>query len=182
MRTSDKRSMSRRRQRVRLINFNDCITEGYVFLAYDQRVSDLLNDERGFLPLATEAGEVKVFSKRAIMEIELLEDDSGERRRRTEDQVEDVVQVMSGNAYDILGAHQDADDAQVRAAYLGRIASVDVEQIRRVSDNEDLARAAEQLAKRYSAAYDAITHTRQIEAIAEAVKASQPKRRRFGEK
>ncbi len=181
MRTSDKRGISRRRQRVRLINFNDSITEGFVFLAYDQRVSDLLNDERGFLPVATEAGEVKVFSKRAIMEIELLEDDADERRRRSDDKAEDVVQLMSGNAYDILGAPQDADDAEVRAAYLDRIASVDPERVKKISHNEDLIRAAQQLANRYSAAYDAITHTRQIEAIAQAVKASQPKRRRFGD-
>ena len=178
--SSDKPTISRRRQKVRLINFNDTITEGYVFLAYNQRISDLLNDERDFLPLATNAGEVKVISKRAIMEIELIENDCGQKRRK-DDQTEEVVQLMSGNAYDILGVPQESDDDIVRAIYLEKIASVEPKRVLEMFNNSDLALAAEQLENRYSAAYDAITHTRQIEAIAEAVKASQPKRRRFGD-
>jgi len=165
---------------VRLINFNDTIIEGFVFLAYNQRISDLLNDDREFLPIATNEGEVRVMSKRAIMEIELIADDSG-RNRRKDDETEDVVQLMSGNAYDILGAPQGSDDASVRAIYLEKIASVEPTKVLEAFNNSDLALAAEQLENRYSAAYDAITHTRQIEAIAEAVKASQPKRRRFGD-
>ncbi|MEL7492142.1 MAG: hypothetical protein AAGJ73_15645 [Pseudomonadota bacterium] len=180
MSTSGKQAISRRRQKVRLINFNDTIIEGYVFLAYNQRVSDLLNDDRDFLPVATDAGEMRVMSKRAIMEIEVIEDDS-ERNRRKEDRSEEVVQLMSGNAYDILGAQQNADDATIRAIYLDKIASVDPTKVLEAFNNSELAQAAEQLANRYSTAYDAITHTRQIEAIAEAVKATQPKRRRFGD-
>jgi|GEM_PF-2318161 len=178
--SNDKPTISRRRQKVRLINFNDTIIEGFVFLAYNQRISDLLNDDREFLPIATNEGEVRVMSKRAIMEIELIADDSG-RNRRKDDETEDVVQLMSGNAYDILGAPQGSDDASVRAIYLEKIASVEPTKVLEAFNNSDLALAAEQLENRYSAAYDAITHTRQIEAIAEAVKASQPKRRRFGD-
>jgi len=167
--SNDKPTISRRRQKVRLINFNDTIIEGFV--------SDLLNDDREFLPIATNEGEVRVMSKRAIMEIELIADDSG-RNRRKDDETEDVVQR---NAYDILGAPQGSDDASVRAIYLEKIASVEPTKVLEAFNNSDLALAAEQLENRYSAAYDAITHTRQIEAIAEAVKASQPKRRRFGD-
>jgi len=43
-----------------------------VFLDYGQRLSDLLKDERAFLPLEIEEGEVKVVSKRSIMEVEIL--------------------------------------------------------------------------------------------------------------
>ncbi|MEL7486752.1 MAG: hypothetical protein AAGJ87_06005 [Pseudomonadota bacterium] len=165
---------------MRLIQFNDTITEGFIFLAYNQRASDLLNDDRDFLPVESEAGEVRVVSKRAIMEIELLEfEDAGARRR--EDEAREVVDLVTGNAYDILGATQDADDAEVRAAYLDKMQSVEPFRALDATHNPDLARAAEQLAGRYEAAYDAITHSRQIEAIAEAVKAAQPKRRRFGD-
>lgn len=173
-------SISRRRQKIRLINFNDTIIEGYVFLAYNQRVSDLLNDDRDFLPVATDAGAMRVMSKRAVMEIEVIEDESQEKRRK-EDQRDDVVQLISGNAYDVLGAEQNADDATIRAIYLDKIGSVDPSKVLETFHNPELAFAAEQLANRYSTAYDAITNTRQIEAIAEAVKATQPKRRRFGD-
>jgi len=180
MANSGKQAISRRRQKIRLINFSDTIIEGYVFLAYNQRVSDLLNDDRDFLPIATDAGEMRVMSKRAIMEIEVIEDDS-QKNRRKEDRNTEVVQLMSGNAYDILGVEQNADDSVVHAMYLEKITSVEPAKVLEVFNNSELAQAAEQLTSRYSSAYDAITHTRQIEAIAEAVKATQPKRRRFGD-
>ena len=159
-----------------MINFNDTITEGYIFLSYNQRASDLLNDDRDFLPVAMESDEVRVIAKRAIMEIELLDEEEGNRRRDAG--AREVIELMSGNAYDILSAPQDADDAELRAAYLAKVASVDPERIAAVTGNPDLARAAEQLVSRYSAAYDAIAHTRQIEAIADAVSETEPDRRR----
>jgi hypothetical protein len=176
MNPSSKNVVSRARQRVRIINFNDTITEGYVFVAYGQRISDLLNDDREFLPVESASGEVRVISKRAIMEIEMLE---GEVAKKAEGG--DVVSVISGNAYDLLGAPANADDSVVRAIYLDRIASLDVERLEAATQNADLLQAADHLRSRYTAAYDAILQTRQIEAIAAAVRASQTKRRRFGE-
>jgi len=176
MMASSKSTISRTRTKVRLINFNDAITEGYIFLAYSQRISDLLNDDREFLPLESQAGEMRVVSKRAIMEIEILVDDEKTKRSGGE-----VVSLISGNAYDILGAPQDADDAIVRAIYLDKVASVSEETLLRYTTNQDLINAGGQLSQRYRAAYDAITNTSQIEAIAAAVKAAQPKRRRFGD-
>ncbi len=176
MTPSSKPLVSRTRQRVRIINFHDTITEGFVFVAYGQRISDLLNDDRDFLPVESASGEVRVISKRAIMEIELLD---GESEKNVESA--DVVSVISGNAYDLLGAPSDADDGVVRAIYLDRIASLDVARLEAATQNSDLLQAANHLRSRYQAAYDAILHTRQIEAIAAAVKASQTRRRRFGE-
>lgn len=162
---------------MRIVNFNDVISEGYVFLAYQQRISDLLNDDREFLPIETEAGEVKVIAKRAIMELEVLQvaDDSKPAAGDT------VISLLSGNAYDILGAAQDSDDATIRALYLDKLNSISDERLGGASDNPDLQRACDGLRQRYEAAYDAITSNKQIEAIAEAIKASQPKRRRFGD-
>lgn len=170
-----KQTVSRTRQKVRLINFNDTIVEGYIFVAYNQRVSDLLNDDRGFIPVESASGDVRVISKRAIMEIEILGGDDGAGDKK------DVVVLTGGNAYDLLGVAPDADDGVVRAVYLDKMRSVNVEQIAQLTDNDDIVHAAKVIRERYSAAYDSISHTRKIEAIAAAMKAAQPKRQRFGD-
>ena len=174
MAQTQKQIVNRTRQKVRLINFNDTIIEGFIFIAYNQRVSDLLNDDRGFIPVETPAGDVRVISKRAIMEIEIPGGESGERS-------DDVVVLTGGNAYDLLGVPTDADDGVVRAVYLDKMKSINIEQVGELCGNVDLVHAARVIRERYSAAYDSISHTRKIEAIAAAMKASQPKRTRFGD-
>jgi hypothetical protein len=69
----------------------------------------------------------------------------------------------------------------IRAVYLDKLKSIDLDRLAATSGNSDLLRAANIIRDRYSAAYDAISHTRKIEAIAAAMKATQPKRTRFGE-
>ena len=100
MASGNKTTINRSRSKVRLINFNDHINEGYVFLAYGQRLSDLLNDDRNFLPLETDAGEVRVVSKRSIMEVEVL--DTATPGKSAEPSG-DIVPLISGSAFDILG-------------------------------------------------------------------------------
>ncbi len=174
----NKTAINRTRCKVRLINFNDHINEGYVFLAYGQRLSDLLNDERAFLPLETDAGEVKVVSKRSIMEVEVLDVATPGKAKSASP---DVVQLISGSAFDILGVPADSDDAAVRIRYLELVNSVSEESLQAISGNKDLIVAAEQLRGRYEAAYDSITNARKMEAIGIAIRDAQPKRRRFND-
>lgn len=171
-----KQVVSRSRQKVHLITFNDSIIEGFIFVTHGQRVSDLLNDDRGFIPVESQAGDVRVVSKRAIMEIEILDRDEPSAARDSA-----VVVLGGGNAYDLLGVEPGADDGVVRAVFLDRMHSIDLDRLRAISANADLIKAAQFIRDRYAAAYDSICHTRQIEAIAAAVRAAQPKRRRFGE-
>ncbi|MGE0409324.1 MAG: hypothetical protein AB7P23_08695 [Amphiplicatus sp.] len=151
------------RQKVRLVNFNDHIAEGYVYLAPGQRVSDLLNDDRDFLPVESESGDVRVVSKRAIMEIEPME-------RGADPRGANVVTMVSGSAYDLLGVAPDADDGHVRTVYHDKLASVSAKHIEAMTSNRDLIAAADQLRERYRVAFEAIMHSRQIDAIATAVK------------
>jgi hypothetical protein len=179
MATQGRQAISRTRCKVRIAGFNDMLTEGYVFLAYNQRLSDLLNDDRDFLPLETDEGEVKVISKRAIMEVEVLEFDRAEQPRGKRH--EDVVAVLSANAYDVMGVPHNADDATIRLRYTALKDEVSRAKLAAFTANTDLLLAAEQIGKRYDAAYDSITNARKIEAIAIAMREAQPKRRRFGE-
>ncbi len=178
MASGSKNAINRTRCKVRLAGFNDMLTEGYVFLAYSQRLSDLLNDDRAFLPIETDDGEVKVVSKRAIMEVEVLE---MEKPQSKSARIDDVVSVLSANAYDILGTAHDADDSSIRLRYLDLKETVSVSRLARLTENKDLLAAADQIRRRYDAAYDSITNARKIEAIAIAMRDAQPRRRRFGE-
>lgn len=178
MASGNKTTINRSRCRVRRINFNDHINEGYVFLAYGQRLSDLLNDDRDFLPLETEDGEVRVVSKRSIMEVEVLDPAASGKSAGASNE---VVQLMSGSAFDILGVTQDSDDVEIRLRYLALKDSINVSVIEKVSGNRDLAAAAAQLISRYDAAYDSIANTRKMEAIGLAMRDAQPRRRRFGD-
>ncbi len=179
MATQGKPAISRTRCKVRLVGFNDTLTEAYVFLAYNQRLSDLLNDDRDFLPLETDEGEVKVVSKRAIMEVEVLELDRADAPRGKRH--EDVVTAISANAYDVLSVEHNADDAAIRLRYTSLKDEVSRASLAQMTANTDLLLAAEHIGKRYDAAYDSITNARKIEAIAIAMRDAQPRRRRFGE-
>lgn len=179
MATQGKQAISRTRCKVRIVGFNDVLTEGCVFLAYSQRLSDLLNDDRDFLPIETDEGEVKVISKRAIMEVEILELDRAEAPRGKRH--EDVVSVLSANAYDVIGVSHDADDASIRLRYTALKEEISRARLAAFTANTDLLLAAEQISKRYDAAFDSITNARKIEAIAIAMRDAQPRRRRFGE-
>ena len=179
MATQSKQAISRTRCKVRIVGFNDMLTEGCVFLAYNQRLSDLLNDDRDFLPIETDEGEVKVISKRAIMEVEVLE--MGKAASPPGKRLDDTVSVLSQNAYDVLGMPHDADDATIRLRCRELKNQMKPATIARSTSNRDILLAAEQIAKRYDAAYDSITNARKIEAIAIAMREAQPKRRRFGE-
>lgn len=154
------------RQKVRIVNFNDTIAEGIVYLAPGQRISDLLNDDRGFLPVESDAGEVRVISKRAIMEIEPLGEEA------VPETGGNVVTMVSGSAYDLLGVSADADDAHIRTVYHDRLASVAPKHIEAMTSNPDLIAAAVSLRSRYRTAFEAIMHSRQIDAIATAVKSA----------
>lgn len=179
MATQSKQTISRTRCKVRIVGFNDMLTEGFVFLAYNQRLSDLLNDDRDFLPIETDEGEVKVISKRAIMEVEVLEMEKAASAPGK--RLDDTVSVLSQNAYDVLGMPHDADDATIRLRYLELKDELTPASLAKSTGNRDLLHAAEQIARRYDAAYDSITNARKIEAIAIAMREAQPKRRRFGE-
>lgn len=178
MASGNKTTISRSRCKVRLINFNDHINEGYVFLAYGQRLSDLLNDDRDFLPLETDDGEVRVVSKRSIMEVEVLD---AAALGKSAEPAGEFVSLISGSAFDILGVAQGAEDGEIRLRYLALKESVSVEVVEKVSGNRDLANAASQLLNRYDAAYDSITNARKMEAIGLAMRDALPKRRRFGD-
>lgn len=76
---------------------------GHVFAAPKQRLSDLLNDERQFLPFATSSGIVTVLHKSSI-------------RRATPVQQSDQAEPAT-DPYKILGVSESISDEALKEAY-----------------------------------------------------------------
>ncbi len=76
---------------------------GFLFVKQGQRISDLLNDERGFLPLLTTDGLIVLLKKTAIARVTQL------------DQAAECAALT--DPYEILGVWPRIDDAALRKAY-----------------------------------------------------------------
>ena len=76
---------------------------GFLFVKQGQRISDLLNDERGFLPLLTSDGLIVLLKKTAIARVTQL------------DQAAECAALT--DPYEILGVSPRGDDGALRKAY-----------------------------------------------------------------
>jgi len=64
---------------VKIILEEDKFREGFLFLAEDERLVDILNDDRKFLPFRSEDGQFSVLRKASIIEISMLREGSKSR-------------------------------------------------------------------------------------------------------
>lgn len=76
---------------------------GDLFVSPHQRLQDLLNDERSFVPFETSEGVVTVLRKSAILRATPLN--------------EAVSRAADSNPYHILGVEETASDEELREAY-----------------------------------------------------------------
>lgn len=74
MHSTSNKKISKQRIRVAMTMANGTSHEGDLFLSQDQRVSDLLNDEREFLPFELDPDQVLFVRKSSILEVNPLED------------------------------------------------------------------------------------------------------------
>ena len=64
---------------VKITMEEDKFREGFLFLAEDERLVDVLNDDRMFLPFRSEEGQFSVLKKTSIIEISMLREGSKSR-------------------------------------------------------------------------------------------------------
>ncbi|MEL7485886.1 MAG: DnaJ domain-containing protein [Pseudomonadota bacterium] len=136
--------------------------EASVFVAHGERVTDLLNDSRGFIPVRLDAGDVAVIAKSTILSIteknQMREDDAFED---TTD--ETAARTRTFDPYEVLRIARDADLEAVRRAYKMRIKAVHPDAVAALDLDEDLKRAAQRAAQRVNHAYKAILKERNAE-------------------
>ena len=147
-----------------------------VYLTLGQRLSDLLNDQRHFIPVRLENGETMIAAKSQIVsitEIDSLADadtDSGaDAGAATPAKAKDRPAPRRGfNPYAVLRISPDADLDVVRAAYKARMKAVHPDTVASLGLDDDLARAALLAAQKVNFAYKKIMRERAADGAEDA--------------
>ena len=77
---------------------------GYMFLGQQQRLSDLMNDERHFLPFENLDSSIYIFHKTAARGVKPVEK-------------KNTANVEAESPFQVLGVADDASDVEIREAY-----------------------------------------------------------------
>jgi hypothetical protein len=120
----------------------------YMFIAPAQRVTDVLNDERGFLPFERPDGSVFVVAKRTIRCITPME--MGR-------------QVNEKDPYDLLGITLIATDEEVHETYSRSVAAVHPDRVHSLGLPPDFLEMATRRAGQLNDAYRKIKALRKAE-------------------
>ena len=143
------------------------ILECKVFVAPNGRVSDLLNDERDFLPIETADGFLAL-SKSRIMQLKLRgpepnrprNEEPGYRRNAADTGFRRPADAWSSDPYEVLGVTEDAPWEVVRAAYLARLKTAHPDRLRSMGVDASLIDAGKELSQRLNGAYATISAKR----------------------
>ena len=104
--------ISKQRAKVKVVMANGDRIEGFLYIRQGQRIQEILNDDRVFLPLVLEDGSTKLFHKQALHEIEDLEDVGGGQEESWGTKNGSTQSFADGDmnvdqALDILGLNSD---------------------------------------------------------------------------
>ncbi|MHA7870818.1 MAG: J domain-containing protein [Hyphococcus sp.] len=119
-----------------------------------ERLTDLLNDPRAFLPVRRASGEIMIVAKHQIASVAFLDGEQSARAPSV---------AKSGGAldpYDVLRISPDASSKDLRAAFRARIKAVHPDTVAALGLDEDLSKAASQATQRIIHAYRKIMRER----------------------
>lgn len=120
---------------------------GDMFAGPNERLSDLLNDERAFLPIDTGTDTV-VVAKTQIAEVRSfdvpLHDDETD-------------------PYELLMVEPTVSDAELRAAWMERVKACHPDRLVALNLDPDIISAARRISQRINSAYDTIVRKRRSE-------------------
>lgn len=163
--------------------------EAYVFLKLDERLIDLLNDQRQFIPIKRADGATLIAAKRNIVSIienldqprdapheppdaEAAQDAqaSADETRKDESAAADkdpkaarAGSRRGGDPYEILRIPRTATIEEIKRAYHARIKAVHPDTLARLDLDEDIERAANLTAQRVNRAYRALLRERKAD-------------------
>lgn len=129
-----------------------------VFHVHGERITDLLNDPRAFIPVRTKDG-VMIVAKTQIVSIIEMKD---EEEPVLEVEAEEVEPAKNPgfNPYAMLRVAADATTEEIRAAYKKRIKAVHPDTVASLGLDEDLAKAALLTTQKLNYAYKKIMRER----------------------
>lgn len=131
--------------------------EAFVFHVNGERLTDLLNDPRAFIPVRAASGEMMIVAKTHIAS--MIETDIEDSDAATSDEPTKRA-PKSFDPYATLRISPDADNHELRAAFKARIKSVHPDTVASLGLDEDLAKAASQATQKIIYAYRKIMRER----------------------
>ncbi|MEM9168790.1 MAG: DnaJ domain-containing protein [Pseudomonadota bacterium] len=137
---------------------------GAVFLKHDERLIDLLNDPRAFIPMRNADGAPMIVAKSSIVSI--IESDPAmggtdeDDTAGPEEDPETEAPRRTIDPYAVLRVDRDADLEAVKAAYKARIKAVHPDAIAGLQLDEDFAKTALRVTQRVNLAYRMIMRQR----------------------
>ncbi len=127
----------------------------HVFNVNGERITDLLNDPRSFIPIRTQSAGVKIVAKTQIVSILEYGDDEVNPKPEAR-----PASGKSRGPYAVLRIEEDASIEDIRTAYKARIKSVHPDLIASLNLDEDLSRAALLATQKLNYAYRKIMRDR----------------------
>jgi DnaJ-domain-containing protein 1 len=140
---SDQRKIKMKHQAVVALSSGERIS-GFLFTAVRQRLIDLLNDQREFIPFETETGDVLIVAKKNI---EFVKDDDKRGSRPSSYQ----------SPYDVLGLMPGVSYAEVRSAYRELANRNNPETLKQAGATEATIKQAMDLFEKVKVAFGEIT-------------------------
>jgi len=124
---------------------------GHMFVAQNQRLPDLLNDDRNFLPFETTEGLITMIRKSTI--------------RRVTPMNQITLPDINADPYEIFGVAQSVPDDELKAIYHRKVQECHPDKLIAMGMPADFVQLANEKLARINDAYDRITAARaQIEA------------------
>lgn len=122
--------------------------EGFVFCSQGERVSDLLNDQREFMPFETDIGEIMMLRKATISSILTLDRDARKK--------------LPSDPFEILGISKSSDIEDVKHAYHEKVRAWHPDRLSSMDLPDDMNDYANEMLARINSAYDIVM--RQLQA------------------
>ncbi len=135
------------------------IMNGYLFVGQTQRLSDLMNDDRTFLPFEDMDGAITIFTKAMA------------RRVKPVEKAQTAAAGDGSDPYVILGVPQNATEVQLREAYHRKVQETHPDKLSNLGLSPDLIKFAHERMSRINEAYNKIRMARRKAAAAQGAAA-----------
>lgn len=133
----------------------------FVFLNYGERVIDLLNDMRHFIPVKRENGDVFIVAKTQIVQMEEVKIAEEFKDPQPEPLKEPDFESSAFDPYTALRISRSASLEEIREAYKKRIKAVHPDTVTALGLDQDLAKAALYASQKVNFAYRKILRDRE---------------------
>ncbi len=131
------------------------IMNGYLFVGQTQRLSDLMNDDRTFLPFEDMDGAITIFTKAMA------------RRVKPVEKAKTAAAGDGADPYVMLGVPQNATDVQLREAYHRKVQETHPDKLSNLGLSAELIKFAHERMARINEAYNKIRMVRRKAAAAQ---------------